>query len=567
MTTMLSFIFLLVNLLKICSTQDVIADKVVNKTAFEIDFFDELATATAQKASACNELVKQFTLQWYQRSLTFTTYLETLQKWNCPQFKEVCQNRTFAFTDFTSKAYSYFCNKTYFKLECFDVIGNETLKHYFTDQQLQTEMNKSMLGNSTATLLRPFELTPSQILEPCIQLLLYEKSQPRRNMLELLLLNLPFCEFIWCGFDEETVKNKTITPWQCVPLRCIINIILESAVCIILAVGVIFANSTVLAVYCTKPKLRNSQAIFKIFLAVADLLVGVVVLPTFVSTLYGLVFRRTFVKSSFNQMDFVVVNGTQNFTKPSSIFLEVPLSPLLTRTYINTVDFFSVTSVAASAYSLIAAAIDRFLALHRPLVYFPHVAKKLAIQLCVSVWILALIFAILPMVVPTLKYGLVASILISSVGPASLIMYAVALLIPLIALWILTLATYEALRRHARKQNRFTVKSDRDIAVCLAKTLLIMVLAFTFSLVPSIILVVVSHFLPSINFNNPDKLNENAAVAYNSAEFVSVLILVCNSLWNGFIYSIRSEEFRKAAREIYRSITGKLPFVCRATSP
>ncbi|CAK8697195.1 unnamed protein product [Clavelina lepadiformis] len=561
-------VLLLVDIWTMCSTQEfVVIDNNVNSslqysnTSDEYNGVIEHDMSVISKVQACNVVVENFTMHWNQGRHSLTNYLETLKIWQCPQFEKECQNRTYALTDFTSKVYSYFCNKTSFEIECLSTIESIVVQQQANSQQQSETTTSSFVWSNVIKRLKLIDLTDDQILEPCVQIAMYEKTRAVGNFREIIRVHLPFCEFSWCGFDEDTFNNRRISAWTCLLSRCQAGIIIEMIVCAILAAAVVIINLTVLLVYYTKEKMRNSQAIFKISLAIADLMVGIVIFPTFASSLSELVFRGRFTGFFIETLNVTERSSTQNLPNGSFLIrITDRTPPIFSTTYFNVVGFFTIVSLAVSIYTLIAASVDRFLALHRPLVYFPHVAKRLAKRLSVSVWGAAFVFAILPMVVPTLRYRLVASVMILSAGPDAIIMYAVAFLIPLVALWILTTATYVVARRHFQARKNLTGDHNGGDTQHhrLTITLSIMVLVFTFSLVPSVILLVASLFIPNIYHHVPQHLDENVSVAYISAEFVSILILTCNSFWNVVIYSARSKEFRSASKDIYRKIAKKI---------
>ena len=109
--------------------------------------------------------------------------------------------------------------------------------------------------------------------------------------------------------------------------------------CGILAVFTTLANLTVLIVFLTNKKLMNGQTIYRMSLAMSDILVGIFVFPTFIGT-------------SINHQ-------LSNFLSYS----EEPTS------YINAVGFFTMQTSHASVLTLTAAATDRFRVVYRPLTY------------------------------------------------------------------------------------------------------------------------------------------------------------------------------------------------------
>lgn len=83
----------------------------------------------------------------------------------------------------------------------------------------------------------------------------------------------------------------------------------------------------------------------------------------------------------------------------------------------------------------------------------------------------------------------------------------------------------------------------------LAKTLSIMIGFFTLSILP-IVLCFLALLFDGLRADVPKTLNKTGFVAYSTMEFVTALFLVCNSLWNFFIYNARNKDFRKAYRKL-----------------
>ena len=171
------------------------------------------------KVQACNVVVKNFTMQWNQGRHSLTNYLETLKIWQCPQFEKECQNRTYALTDFTSKAYSYFCNKTSFEIECLSTIESIVVQQQTNSQQQSETTTSSFVWSNAIKRLKLVDLTDDQILKPCVQIAMYEKTRAVGNFREIIRVHLPFCEFSWCGFDEDTFNNRRISAWTCLSAR------------------------------------------------------------------------------------------------------------------------------------------------------------------------------------------------------------------------------------------------------------------------------------------------------------------------------------------------------------
>ena len=336
-------------------------------------------------------------------------------------------------------------------------------------------------------------------------------------------------------------------------------------VCGVLSVLVTFANLSVILVYAFNRNLLHSQGIYKVSLAVADILTGIILLPSFISSIArissGVVKHADFI----NATGYQTINGTLS-NETSVVQIRPPsghFRDFFDQTYFDAIGFFTTLSLTTSIYCLTVAGFDRMTAVYRPLSYRKDKAKKLAKWLCAVVWGLGVLFGIIPTFVPTLKYGLIVSVFVSSAGQSALILYVLAFLIPLLIMWIVNVVTYQSTKKHARVRRHITLDSKKktdSIEFRLARTLTIMVGAFTLSLLPAAAVIIASFFAPSIYLSKPREVVLESVVAYNTAEFAALLILICNSLWNFFIYNARNLEFRKGFRIVYKKLSRKTGF-------
>ena len=72
----------------------------------------------------CNRVVSNLYRLWSIQRIYLSRSLETLRAWNCPQFEDVCKNRTLAFTDFSSLIYDRFCNENKLMQQCETIVAN-----------------------------------------------------------------------------------------------------------------------------------------------------------------------------------------------------------------------------------------------------------------------------------------------------------------------------------------------------------------------------------------------------------------------------------------------------------
>ena len=310
--------------------------------------------------------------------------------------------------------------------------------------------------------------------------------------------------------------------------------------------------------------------VYKLSLAAADLLVGVFVYPTFAYTLYaiqvGLLVRRTLdddpelSNSSFNS------SLLNSYGKPDPSTSNYYLS-ILDPAYEDAFGILTAVSLMVSVFTLMFASYDRFQAINKPLRYDKEKAKTNAQRITIILWAVAIVIGILPILAPELGgYRILAGgVFIAVWEETSLILHSIALGVPLLAVWILTLLLNIIVKRQAdiRKKLVSSARQNRDSRLerRLTKTLSIMVGVFTACILPALIIVIIPFVVPSIDAPNITILAKEPARAFISLELAVIIILASNSLWNCFIYSFRNKEFREDAAAIYFKILSALGLV------
>lgn len=320
-------------------------------------------------------------------------------------------------------------------------------------------------------------------------------------------------------------------------IRCQISIIVCITITGVLAFGTTVVNSCVIAVFYFNKNLLNSQGYFKLSLAISDLVVGMVVLP---SCGY---FLHTIATYQY-QMKVEELNNS-TYLLPGGHLTDIKFGA-----FGKFVGFATTLSLCVSIYSLMLASVDRLEVVRSPLKYNAEVAKNKARKSVLLLWIVAVILSTLPFYVTTLRFSMISSVLIASAGQHALYLYLITFLIPFLATWGVTVATCCYTFAHAKDRNA----SDFSMEIKLTKTLMIMVLVFTLSLLPTVLAVVGSLSLPGIYYQQPSTLNRPLAAAYVSYEFLTILILVSNSSLNFFVYNARNESFRIGSRSLVSSM-------------
>ena len=147
------------------------------------------------KQICCKDTVQNFKTTWSRYGTHLTVYLETLYIWNCSQFIDECRYRNYVINDFTNLVYLYFCNLTSFNQRCSRVVNDYNNKSTKIDPVKDADSN--------------------EITEPCIQVSLNNATLHHSSIIfhEIVEVIVPFCEFVWCGFDNETIKTRQLTAW------------------------------------------------------------------------------------------------------------------------------------------------------------------------------------------------------------------------------------------------------------------------------------------------------------------------------------------------------------------
>ena len=335
--------------------------------------------------------------------------------------------------------------------------------------------------------------------------------------------------------------------------RCRFNIVLYLVVNIFLALAIAIGNATILGVLSHKK--QNVQSIYRLSLAVADFIMGVVVIPMSIGTAYNQLVHNPPLTKAGNVTDYVTANDSGLSMQSVVVELKGPYQNNNLSNYVavSAIGFFNVLSLSMSVFSLVAATFDRFVAMHRPLKYDHSKAICAAKITVISLWFVGLTLAILPIVIPDVDYTLYISSFVSNGGNPFLMMYGIGFMVVL--MWFLMIATYVAARPSLRRHDRQRQSNDerRHLA-----TLGIMMTVFTICIVPTAIVLVISVNSPYLNLENPLEYDPVASAKLSSAVILAGLVLVSNSLWNCFIYSIRETSFRIAAKLLYKRIAQHL---------
>ena len=314
--------------------------------------------------------------------------------------------------------------------------------------------------------------------------------------------------------------------------------------------------------------MRHSKCIFRSFLGVADIIVGLIVLPTAVNTMLK-TYQHTLQLQTpidvIGQERFFSANGSYNYTNTTLTInmLETIImvkNKLFSSVYKNTIGFFTNASVTVSVYLLTVSGIDRLRALLKPLHYNQNVAKRFAILSSIVCWILAIFVSILPTFVNDFSYHITSgSFVLFKETTMTTILYLVIIIFPLFATWIISVSTYLISRKTFDKDKSLSINiNDIKNQRKLNFILLCMVFAFSISQLPLVFFFLAILFVPGLNEQIPQAYNSTNDCIVNVIELSAAIISTSNSLWNCLIYSLRIKTFRKAALEKYIKIWNRI---------
>ena len=320
---------------------------------------------------------------------------------------------------------------------------------------------------------------------------------------------------------------------------------------------VFIANVTVIVVYLKKIKKRISQTFYKISLALSDIFTGIVIFPNFIFELAALVWKPidqsalsvTEVHRSFEEC---------NITHKAISNVGGSFLSKFTPSYVNFLGCCALISVGISISTLVIASGDRCFALYKPFLYRKAKMKMVSIILIIVVWLSFCLVSFAPIVISGFSYSLGASFLVSVAGITAVSLYVTAFALMLLAMWILTaFAIYLVYKREKNKKNLNSNRLDSvDTERRITRTLLLMVVAFSLNVVPSILLLIIPFSLEGVHYQNLHLLPDNpsGAIAFNAIQLVGVRILLCNCLANFFIYSVRQKDFYDEMINWYKDI-------------
>ena len=139
----------------------------------------------------------------------FALYLDTMQKWQCPQFKQECETPTFdKYSKYANLVYKMYCNYEAYKTTCHTKIAAAV------DESFSANNWTSLIASINTSLLNKEEL-----FEPCVQLALFERKYTKDDFTELNLANIPFCPSRHLVLEDDTIKQMEFSTWDALPTK------------------------------------------------------------------------------------------------------------------------------------------------------------------------------------------------------------------------------------------------------------------------------------------------------------------------------------------------------------
>ncbi|CAK8693300.1 unnamed protein product [Clavelina lepadiformis] len=309
----------------------------------------------AADISACN--CSAITYSFNLISTPLPLYLDGLKFCECSEFFKECEDRDQAITPYHQLVYDKFCSPSKFDQICDD--AESDLSHF------------------------------DDVARMCGQVLQYNRDVEYDDW---LIGWSPFCPTYAFGASKSyyDVDPAMTSPYNNMPSVCRSLTLFAISLFYFLCIAIVFANVTVLMVVRRDKYFHSPYGYFKASIAVADLLVGLLVVPSLIYHLHWITF------------------APRPFRSPGTISRSVYESR---EPFYVTIGFFTILTLSNSVYCLVASSLDRYFSITRP---FSYEAKKLLTKkraLCVImvIWLLSSGLAIFPIASSSTTYGVVSA--------------------------------------------------------------------------------------------------------------------------------------------------------------
>ena len=368
--------------------------------------------------------------------------------------REECSQRTFSFSRYYDLVYAKFCDPKLYTSLC---QRHTHIHHLVINSSLFNEKNLSSAIFTIHNISIPIDDASSgqrdsaedqlycKAIESYFDSLLTDGfavkvSDSEQTYLpfynvkytEWFLTYRDFCYPASCGVSLRNYKNLSLTAYDCYSTQCDIAMIVDMVVDGVLAFFITTANFLVLLVAFRSAVMNNIPGYFKTSLAVADLLIGVFVLPFAIYNRYVCLFQPLPYRDEGQ---------------------EPKVTDYFSQTYVNFTGIVTTVSIFTSVYTLGVASADRYLAVIHPFRYQKgkYFTRKRAILAVASVWILGFILSVIPLFYSS--YTLSGVDLTIAAGFYTIVLYSSLLGFALAAMWVINIAMLFILRSQRQKSH------------------------------------------------------------------------------------------------------------------
>ena len=333
----------------------------------------------------------------------------------------------------------------------------------------------------------------------------------------------------------------------------------------------VIGNSIVLFVVYKSKQLRHSQYVYNCSIAVSDIIWGFTLSYYFILFFVKLlefdpIYLREILyyrNGKFVGKKLEISRGVNNTTilkyqydhvklMADSIFFRFSL---FNRYLSMVLKYLSPVTLLVSFISLLFSSIDRYVSLTFPFRYKQMNSIKIAKRVSVFIWLLsAIITAVtlyLSFMSPQKSFFFQPLEVFyrdapDQKDPLNHHLAAAILLILFFSLWTFTFLTLYSLYKSYKRSSYLNKRIKKSVSFekQMGLILIFMVVAFTFSLSPTIYLNVCFYFAPHKTFSYENDYSDTLLDDKNF--FISVAFLTTNSVWNFVIYNILNKKFRSA---------------------
>ena len=329
-------------------------------------------------------------------------------------------------------------------------------------------------------------------------------------------------------------------------------------------VGIISVLGNILVIFIIRKskELRHSQYVYKSSIAVADIIWGFTISYVFLHQCF-FIFRKDIDTNKFFKF-----NIKTSYSKKSDLIIyhyKTNISYLELTSYNYGSIFFAIMlifvyfvmpiTIFVSIITLVFSTVDRYCALTFPFIYKSKNTRRLAKIISTLIWVTITFLYILfiRFVSRTELYSPFHNFILqpclrctteSKMQKFNMIVIFVSFFL----LWVLTILTLVSLRKNYEKSKTLNRRAQEAFAAekQMSVILIVMVFAFTFSLLPTMYNYIYSTFFKS-------NLDYMFFGRHTLSNFIYASFLATNSIWNVIIYNVFNKNFRVAFMKLFKS--------------